>query len=94
MWKNRRQQQLEDMAGVTEALWSIVGIFYLLNDKQRRIAVEILGSNPPPESLTPRGIRTFHQQMTQILMALDDPHLARNRTGSGEDVARTGPDSA
>ena len=83
-WKSRRQRQLEDLAGVTEALWSIVGIFYLLNDQQRRIAVEILGSKPPPESLTPRGIRTFHQQMTQILVALDDPHLARDRTGSGE----------
>ena len=53
MWKNRRQQQLEDMAGVTEALWSIVGIFYLL--KQRRIAVALRAirrtPNAPPAAV-------------------------------------------
>lgn len=73
MWRSRPRREIDELQGVRGALVATLGaLFRLLTAKQRQIALEILRSTPPPESLTPRGEKFFHRQMTEILTALED----------------------
>lgn len=73
MWRSRLRREIDELRGIKGALVATLGaLFRLLTNKQRQIALEILKSEPPPESLTPRGEKFFHRQMTEILTALED----------------------
>ena len=73
MWRSRLRREIDQLRGIKGALVATLGaLFRLLTNKQRQIALEILKSEPPPESLTTRGEKFFHRQMTEILTALGD----------------------
>ena len=56
MWRSRLRREIDELKGVKGALVATLeALFHLLTKKQRQIALEILKSKPPPESLIPRG---------------------------------------